>query len=188
MSVIVPVVLNWKGLSTSAELIAGTTPAPKLEYLTALNSRIQGACCGPYAQTGLACYLEFSSNKVLTQQMINIATKALRAHVARANTNGTAAPDDGSIYGQTSGSAAADEILTPSPFTAGSEQFPPDAGDVQIAPCAVVFQATPIAAMDRLLESPTATSLSAPVRERIEPKRGVGITVEPILVADLATL
>lgn len=184
----VPTILNWKGLSTSEALIVGTTPGPKLEYLTALNAHIQAACVGPYAQTGLACSLELSGGKMLAQQMVNVATKALRARVARSNANGTAAADTTSIYAQTSGAAVVDEIIIPSPFTQGSEQFPPDKGDVQIVACAVIDQTLPGAAMDRLLESPTRTSLSGPVRERIEPTRGIGITVEPILVADLSTL
>lgn len=188
MARIAPVVLNWKGLSTTVDLVAGVTPAPKLEYLTALNTRIQGACCGPYAHTGLACFLELAGNKVLTQQMVNVATKALRPLVSRSSTRDGDAPDTTSIFAASSGASSPDEIVLPSPFAAGSDGFPPDSGGVDVVGGAATFNATPASAMDRLLESPTATSLMAPVRERIEPRRGLGITIEPILVADLSTL
>lgn len=190
---IIPAVLNWKGLDPDRALVRGVTPAPKLEYLTTLNLKIQAACTQPYAMTGLAMYLERTSNqKVLAQQMVNIATKHLRAVVARGDGNGKtgapAATDTHSVYGTTSGALASDEVLVPSPFSQGSEAWPPSTGSVSVAASAEVYEASPVAAMDRLLESPTATSLSAAVRERFEITRGLGCTVIPTMVQDLSTI
>lgn len=187
---IIPVISNWKGLDPTAPLIRGTTPAPKLEYLTTLNAKVQAACTAPYAMTGLACFLERGSNqKVLGQQQVNVATKHMRPVVARGDGSLKTGPTDVfSIYGNTSGALAADEIKVPSPFTGGSEAWPPSTGAVTVTGSAEVYDAAPVAAMDRLLESPTATSLSTPVRERLEPMRGLGFTVIPTMVQDLATL
>lgn len=187
---IIPVIKNWLGLDPARDLIRGVTPAPKLEALLALNSKIQAACTQPYAMTGIACYLERGSGqKTMAQQMVNVATKHLRPIVARGDGSLKNGPVDSfSLFANTSGALAADEILVPSPFSGGSDLWPPFTGSVSLAASAEVYNATPSAAMDRLMESPTAASLSAPVREQLEPMRGLGLTVLPTMVEDLGTI
>ena len=108
--------------------------------------------------------------------MVPPACNALRAKVARHNGSGKAV-EDTSIYGATSGSGGPDEILIPSPFSAGTDGYPPDNAEVAVVLGAEVFDASPGAAMNRMLESPTAGDTTGPARERVEVTWGVGITL-----------
>lgn len=191
MPSIIPAILNWKGLDPDVSLIEGVTPAPKLEYLVALNTLAQGACTQPYAMTGLAFFMERGSDqKTFGQQMVNVATRHMRPLVARGDGSlKSGATDVCSIFATTSGLVvAADEIKIPSPFSGGSEAWPPSTGSVTVVGSAEVYEAAPVAAMDRLMESPTAASLSGAVREQLEVTRGFGLTAVPTMVEDLGSI
>lgn len=179
--------LFWSVPFTNADLIAGATPVPRIEYLFSLNARILRACLSCYVMTGLATVLtQGSSGKRVMSWMVPPATKALRALVMR-NSGASGAALATIIYGASSGAGAADEIDLPFPMDAGTDQYPPDGGQNQLTACTSEYNATPAAASARLLESPTLALITGPVRERVEVTYGVGVTLVPIAV-DPSTL
>lgn len=179
--------LRWRtNLDPTEDLITEATPPPRLEYLYAVLNRIRRVAIHGYAMTGLATQLRRGSAEWVCAWMVPPACNALRVKLARHNGDGKTT-QTASVYGDTSGSGASDEILIPSPFDRGSDGYPPDTGEVAIVSGSEVYDATPAAAMDRLLESPTLDDATAPARERVEVTWGVGITlaaIQPPTVAD----
>jgi len=191
MARIPPYLINWTGaLNPAVDLIVGSTPPPRLEYLIALNARLQAACCGPYVGTGLNTKFERTGGGAwLAQQQINVATSAMRLKVSRSNGTAKGSPDATDVLATSSGSGANDHIVVPSPFGGGSDKFGTGHwGQMEIAACSEAFDAAPAAARDRMLESPTATSLAAPANEKCEVTHAVGFSLVPYLVGDLAAL
>lgn len=190
MRIVVPIV-NWRGLNASSKLCRGITPPARLEYLAALNSRITGACCGPYASPAFGAFLERAQvDSIRGAVRVNVATRAMRPFVVRGVSLDlkTATADDTSIFADSSGAASSDEILVLSPYDSGSEQWPPDYGETQTVKGALVDQPTPSAAQERLLEGPTDGELTTPVNESFRARRGLGLSFIPIVNADLRTL
>ena len=182
------VCVEWAPDLSTDDLIVGVTPAPKLEYLVSLKARIEKAL-GAYCMTGLATLLargKTSANAWRVQYMVPPAVKAMRPKIARVTADTADPTDETSIYGVSSGSGALDEILIPAPRERGIDDIPCE-GTLVVQAGAQTWQPNPIAAMDRLLESPTAVLMTGPVRERLEVLRGVGITLVPIR-ADAASL
>lgn len=187
MRIVIPIV-TWRGLNPASLLCVGITPPARLEYLVALNSRITAACAGPYAGPAFGAYLELASGDgVRGAVRVNVATRALRPHVVRGTgaTTKSAAADDTTIYAASSGAAGADEIIVVSPFESGSEYWPPDHGETQAIKGAMVDAPTPSVSIERLLEGPTAGTLTAPTNEKITVRRGLGVSFIPIVTADL---
>lgn len=183
-----PFIINWAGaLDPAVDLVAGTTPPPRLEYLVALNARLQAAAIGPYVGTGLNTRFERGSgNPFLAQQEVNVATSALRGKWSRSNGTAKGTPDATDTVGASSGTGANDHVVVPSPFGSGTDKM----GTSHWGLCEVVsgsedFDAAPAAAVDRMFESPTATALTSPANEAFEVLNAVGFCVVPYLVGDL---
>lgn len=175
------VTVEWAPELGDADLILGVTPAPRLEYLVRLARRIEQAL-GAYAMTGLAtvlCRGKSTTNATRVQWMIPPATSALRPKIARVAADTSHASDGSTIYGVSSGATLVDQVVLTSPLGAGRDDYPPE-GPHAILAGSMVFEAVPAAAMDRLLESPTAASMAGPVLERLDVVRGVGMTLVPI--------
>lgn len=174
--------VHWSPDLTDEDYIQGTTPAPRLEYLSALCARIRRVALYGYAMTGQATLMRRgASNEWRLAWMVPPATKALRAVLARHSTNASkGSPQDTSIYGASSGSGAADEILIQTPHAEGRDTYPPDAGVIEIVRGALLYDAAPAAAGDRLLESPTAGVLTGPTREMCRVIYGIGMTLVPL--------
>lgn len=183
--------LNWRGLNPQSTLAAGITPPARLEYLSALQTRISAACLGPYAGTGMGAYLEFGeSNERHGFLRVNAATYALRPYVVRGadlNLKGYK-PDDCDISSTSSGVGSANEIQVPSPHQSSSDWWPPDTSLVLSVKGSEAYDASPADAMDRLLESPTDGSLAGPATERFTAKRGLGISFLPVVNDDITGL
>lgn len=178
------VVATWAPSLSTGDLIPGVTPAPRLEYLVVLVDRIRRAArC--YALTGYATFLSRAGSGtmdyVALQWLVPPATKALQPRVHRnaGKTAKVATALETSIFGASSGAGAADEILLAAPFSEGGDEYVPE-GIIGLAQGAQVYEASPVAAMDRLLESPTATSWAGPVREVVSVMRGVGVGMVPV--------
>lgn len=176
------VVVEWAPALVDEDYIRETTPAPRLEMLGALVERVRRACLYSYAMTGLATMMRRgASNEWRMAWMVPPSTKALRPMVARhASPTSKGQPQDTSIYGTTSGSGGSDEILIPSPHADARDAYPPDGGQIAVVAGSLRFDASPGAAGDRLLESPTADSPLGAVREMCRVTYGVGMTLVPI--------
>lgn len=176
------VVVSWGPNLVDEDYIRETTPAPRLEMLTALVERVRRACLYSYAMPGLATMMRRgASNEWRMAWMVPAATKALRPKIARhGSPSSKGTPQDTSIYGASSGSGADDEVLIPSPHTDDLDAYPPDGGTIAIAAGSLRFDATPGAAGDRLLESPTAGTVTGASREMCRVTYGVGMTLVPI--------
>lgn len=190
---ITPTNIAWAGTDPDADLILGVTPFPRLEYLVSLAARVQAACIAPYAMTGVSTRLRVGNSNAdasnwALYQMINVATFALRAKIARSDQDGASAPRSTYIIAASSGAGADDEIVIPCPFARGEDDWPPDTGSCVVVSGADTYDAAPADPMDRLLESPTAAQLTGPVAELIQIRGGVGCTFVPIQVADLGAL
>lgn len=171
--------LTWSPALDTSDLIQGTTPAPRLEYLVAIKSRLERVFRA-WAMTGLATMLERTTGtKWVCAWMVPPAVKALRPKLARSD-GGTGTPAATSIYAASSGAFAADEIVVPSGTSAGADTWPPESGHVVIVAGAEVYNATPAAAGDRLLESPTDGLATQATREKVDVIRGVGMCLVPI--------
>lgn len=182
------VAIDWVPSLSTSDLLVGTTPAPKLAYLYAIAARMEKAL-RLYVQTGQASMMargKSSTNKWNVQTMVPPAIRALRPHVARDSDDQGQASDETRIYAASSGSGVNDEIIIPSPHPRGRDDYPPE-GAIDYAVARNDYDDTPTSARDRLLESPTLTSMSAAVRERVEIVRGVGVTFVPTK-ADAQTL
>lgn len=170
----------WRTDLVDEDLITQTTPPPLLEYLYAVAARIRRLALRGYAMAGLAARLvRTSTDKWRAAWMVPPATKALRPKVARHNGTGKVLRDT-SIYGDSSGATANDEVILVSPFSSGSDNYPPDHGQVVVVASSERYDAAPTAPGDRLLESPTATSLTGATREAIDITYGVGVTLVPV--------
>lgn len=182
------VAIDWVPSLSTSDLLVGTTPAPKLAYLYAIAARMEKAL-RLYVQTGQASMMargKSSTNKWNVQTMVPPAIRALRPHVARDSDDQGQASDETRIYAASSGSGVNDEVVIPSPHPRGRDDYPPE-GAIDYAVARNDYDDTPTSARDRLLESPTLTSMSAAVRERVEIVRGVGVTFVPTK-ADAQTL
>lgn len=176
------ILIDWAPSLSVTDLFVGVTPAPRLSLLFALVARMDLALrC--YAYCGNATMLargKTSSNKWRVQTWVGPAVKALRPIVARDGDDHTAASLETLIYGVSSGSGPDDEIYIDSPHARGRDDYPPE-GAIAFAASAQVYEAAPGATMNRLMESPTATSMTGGARERVEIVRGVGVTFSPVL-------
>lgn len=176
--------LRWRPPFSTDDLIAGVTPAPRLEDLLALHQRLERAFRA-WAQCGLAVKLGEADAWVVSW-LVPPATDHLECRIARSG-DGTGGPStETSIVATTSGAGAADEILVPSAAD-GDEVWPPEDGALSVIVTSRVIDDAPAAAMDRLLESPTAAQATQAVRERVEVHRGVGVCITTLPV-DVATL
>lgn len=192
---VVPIVIPWASKldpvdDPATDLMRGPTPAPSLGALVALVGRVQAACTAPYAMTGVSTRLRIGTGDTSTStwavyQQVNVGTQAMRAKVARCGDGATSQARDTHIEAPSSGGSGVNEIVIPSPLDHGEDTWPADSGQVVIASGSSAFDASPEAAGDRLLESPTVASLAAPVAELIKIRGGVGCTFVPVQVADL---
>lgn len=183
------VVLDWAPNLNPSNLFVGLTPAPRLGLLFALVRRMELAF-GATAYCGLATMLargKTSSNKWRVQTWVGPAVKALRPQITRESGDQASESAWSLIYAASSGSAAADEIMVDSPFVRGRDDYPPD-GAVGVGASAETYDATPIGTMSRLLESPTATSMTGGARERVDVVHGIGITFVPVPITGAALL
>lgn len=179
------VVIDWAPTLSTASLFPGVTPAPRLASLFALIARMDFALRCNVA-TGLATLLargKTSSNKWHVQTWVGPAVVALRAKVARDNTDQTASSGDTLIYAASSGSGANDEVYIETPHDRGRDDYPPE-GRIEVVAAGEDYDAAPSATMSRLLESPTATDMTGGARERVEIVRGVGVVLSPVRFAD----
>lgn len=173
--------VTWVPGWSDDDLFQGATPAPALEKLLTLVSRIRRACTMPYAMTGHASALERwpvgSSDPVMLRWQVQIATQALRPKIARTNNEIDEVAVSSSILATSSGGGGSDGIIVPSPHSQGREAYPWDLGgaDLIVASGSEVYDATPAASGDRLLESPTLTVLDAAVPELVTVVHGVGM-------------
>ena len=132
-----------------------------------------------WSMTGFASgFTQGTSGRFVLLWMVPPATKALKPKVAR-HLRGTATAQPTSIYGASSGAGVADNVILQPPATEGTDTWPPDLAQVTIVASSDRYDATPAAASDRLLESPTLTLLTGGVRERVEVTYGVGMTLVP---------
>lgn len=180
--------LEWSPAMSTDNLFQGVTPAPSLAKLFALAARMEQALRA-YCYAGNATMLargKTSSNPWYVQTWVPPAVYALHARIARDADDHTAASLVTSIFGVTSGAAPADEIRADSPHSSGRDDYPPE-GAIGFGTTSGEYNAAPIAAGYRPLESPTATTMANGVRERVTVVRGVGITFVPVL-ADAASL
>lgn len=180
--------LEWAPAMSTDNLFQGVTPAPSLAKLFALAARMEQALRA-YCYAGNATMLargKTSSNPWYVQAWVPPAVYALHARIARDADDHTAPSLVTSIFGVTSGAAPADEIRADSPHSSGRDDYPPE-GAIGFGTTSGEYNAAPIAAGYRPLESPTATTMANGVRERVTVVRGVGITFVPIL-ADAASL
>lgn len=169
--------LRWAPDLGTSPLIRGITPRPRLDYLVTLCDRIERAWSA-WAMTGLATRLwRGSFNPVMCAWVVPPGVRYLRPRLSRASNDDATQAADASIYGASSGSSPADEVLIGSPFDEG-ETWPPDRGLVEVIDGAEVINDVPTDPMDRLLESPTSGQTSA-ARETVRVTRGVGITLVP---------
>ena len=174
------VCLRWAPDLGAGDLIIGVTPPPRLEYLSRLAARMERAL-GAYVMTGIAtalCRGKSTTNAARVQYQVPPATKALRVRLVRTTVDTANAGDDTTIYGVTSGATANDQVVIEAPQATGRDDYPPEGGHV-VVNGALVYQPSPSAAMDRLLESPTMGTMAGPVRERLDVVRGAGITLIP---------
>lgn len=174
------VVLEWQPEIGDTELIKGVTPPPRLEYLMRLAARMERAMTA-YAMTGIAtalCRGKSTTNSTRVQYQVPPGVRALRARFVRTIADTGNSGDDTKIYGVSSGATANDQVVIAAPQAAGRDDYPPEGGHI-VVNGALVYDASPAAAMDRLLESPTLGSMTGPVRERLDVVRGAGITVIP---------
>lgn len=177
------VVAYWTPTLSTGDLIPGVTPAPRLEYLVTLADRLRRAARA-YALPGLATYMSRArtgtSDYVRLQWMVPPATQSIRPRVHRNAGPNSKTPTslETSIYGASSGGGAADEIYIPSSLTAGGDEYPAE-GQIGLSLGALVWEPSPAAAMDRLLESPTALSWAGPARETVDILRGIGAGLTP---------
>ncbi len=186
------IAIDWAPTLSTANLIPGVTPSPRLAYLFAIAARME-KCLRCYAHAGLAVWLTRGASKGASaynrvQTMVGPATKALRPKVARSSDDQHGA--DGwsyptSIYAASSGSGPDNEIIIPSPHLRGGEDYPPE-GAIAYAYGAEVYDAAPTDAIDRYLESPTATVMTGAAVERVEVAGGVGITFTAVKADGLA--
>lgn len=183
---IAAVVAEWTPALSTDDLIRGTTPAPRLEYLLRLVSRIKRAWLTGWAMTGLATYLSHAGGGWRCAWMIPPGTAALRVRVARLS-KGTGSATYTSVYGASSGSGSNDEVRIEPPNTTGTDSWPPDLGPVAVASTSDRYDDVPGAPSDRLLESPTEASMAGGTRELVTIQRGVGATLVPLPV-DPATI
>jgi len=182
------VLVDWAPAWSTGDLFTGVTPAPRLALLLGLVRRKERAL-RVYAYCGNATMLargKSSSNKWRLQTWVGPAVKALRPLIARDSDDQDYSSAESLIYATSSGSGAADEITVPSPHTRGRDDYPPE-GAIAIGAGGEIYDAAPAASVSRLLESPTATSMTGGARERVEVLRGVGITFRPVK-ADPQTL
>lgn len=172
----------WTPPFVDEDYIRLTTPPPKLEYLGALAQRQRALALRGYAMAGLATFMRRSSSSpIRIAWIVGPAVMALRPKVARhAGTGKAGAPQDTSLYGASSGATGADEIILPNPNEDDRDSFPPDGGQVLIVAGSLLYDATPAAAGNRLMESPTAGVYTGATREKVTALYGVGITLVPI--------
>lgn len=186
-----PFIFNWAGaLDPAVDLIQGSTPPPRLEYLAAVNARLQAAVLNPYAGVGLNTNFERGSGGVwLALQIVNAATSAMRGKYTRSNGVAKAAPDTIDVTATSSGAGATDHIVIPSPFSTGSDRMSTATwGTIQVVSGSEDTDAMPAAAEDRMFESPTLTSLGAPAVEQFQVLHCLGFCVVPYMVGDIAVL
>lgn len=175
-------VARWVPPLVDEDYILPLTPAPRLEYLAALAQRQRLLALAGYAYAGLATYLRRSTaSPIRLAWLIGPAVKAMRPKVARHAGTTKGAPQDTSIYGRTSsGTGAADEIILSNPNAEDRDSFPPDGGPVAVIMGSPRYDATPAAAGDRALESPTAGIYTGAAREVVSGLYGVGMCLVPI--------
>lgn len=170
--------LRWAPNLLDEDLIEGLTPIPRLEYLAGVVRQIELGR-DAWSMTGLATKLErLDDAHWVVAWVVPPNISALRPLVARVD-NGTESASPTSIFADTSGAGVADEILVPS-MTTNRDEWPPDRGQITVAPGAMSFDATPSAPSDRLLESPTSGDPTKPVIETARVTYGAGITVVPL--------
>lgn len=178
------VMAYWTPALSTTDLIRGVTPGARLEHLVTLADRLRRAS-RTYALAGLATFLSRArsgtQDHVRLQWMVPPATSSLRPRVHRVigRASKTTTSDPTSIYGASSGAGVPDEILVPSDLAGGGDEYTPE-GAIGLSLGAMVYDATPAAATDRLLESPTAASWAGPARETVDMFRGVGAGLTPI--------
>jgi hypothetical protein len=170
--------LRWAPDLADEDLIAGLTPAPRHEYLATLVTRLEWASRA-WSVTGLAVRLERTNDTHwVLAWVVPPAVRALWPLIARCdNGSGSASPTE--IFADTSGSGASDEVLVPSPLST-RDAWPPDRGTITVAVGSQVWDATPAAAGDRLLESPTSGDWSQAEVETARVTYGVGMTLVPL--------
>lgn len=174
------VCLRWAPELGTGDLIIGVTPPPRLEYLARLAARMERALTA-YAMTGIAtalCRGKSTTNALRVQYQVPPGVKAMRVRVVRTVADTGNSGDDTTLYGVSSGATANDQIVIAAPQATGRDDYPPEGSHVTVNG-ALVYETSPAAAMDRLLESPTLGSMTGPVRERLDVVRGAGITVIP---------
>lgn len=176
-------------------LIRGETPPARLEYLTALNERLLGLACTPYAVTALlgdyrvkrASWDGDSGGRWLVAQRIACGARSMRPRLtvaAEGGSGGESAP--ASIYSESSGGTASDEILIASTVGGGRALTQMTLGGVVLAvDGADSWEPAPAAAQDRLVE---LTPRLAPATERFELEEIEGFAGEVRLVPDLSVI
>lgn len=172
-------VVTWTPPFADVDLMEGDTPAPRLSALLALVNRIRTLALFGWSMTGLAVGLtQGTSGQFVCAWMVPPATKALKPKVAR-HMRGTVTALPTGIYGASSGAGGADQVVLQPPAAIGTDTWPPDLAQVSVVASSDRYDATPAAASDRLLESPTLALLTGGVRERVQAVYGVGMTLVP---------
>lgn len=177
----IAVCVEWAPDIGDVDLIPGMTPAPRLEYLFALAGLMRRALTA-YAMTGIAtavCRGKSTTSATRLQWQVPPGVARLRPKVVRVTADTGAIGDDTTIYAYTSGLNPADQIVLAPPATIGRDDYPPE-GATAILLSSLDRTTSPIAPMDRLMESPTSGLLEAAVRERVEIVRGSGMTLVPV--------
>lgn len=170
--------LRWVPDFADEDAIEGLTPAPRHEYLAAVVGRLEVASRA-WCMTGLGVRLErINDERWVLAWVVPPSVRALRPLIARCD-NGSGAASATEIYADSSGAAPADEVLIPSPLSV-RDAWPPDRGTIAVASGAMVINATPSDAGDRLLESPTEGDWSGPEVETLRVTYGVGMTLVPL--------
>jgi len=180
-----PVRLAWAGTLADADYVQGPTPPARLEYLVALADRVTAALTC-HAAPGVAARL----NGREMGYPVPPGCKALqpRAIVAwdaagKTGSGTTTAPAPVTITAASSGATAADVVEVPTSDTASGVLAWPPVGPWALVVGAEVWEPSPTAAMDRLLElTPTLDECALEV---VTVDECVGVCLRPIWVGDL---
>lgn len=185
----VPIMGFTNGLPLT-DFVPSPTSAARLELLAGLARFLMGCAATPYMSQGVMFDRIAPLPRVYVCQRFNVGTIAAQARYSKGARPNSTTNDNATLaisaYGESSGGAGTDEIVTPSPWqrgTAADQTYP--FTHVKIVDSSANDVPSPGAAQDRLFEIPAQLT---PRSEKFKLLHCHGFAAIPIHVANLVGL